>query len=63
VYLCSPDARDISGRIVYASGGDLICYGEQLSTAGSRMIRKHGRWTQEELTAAVPPLLDIPLEP
>lgn len=63
VYLCSPDARDISGKIVYASGGDLILYGEQLSTAGSRMIRKHGRWTQEELAAAVPPLLGIPLEP
>lgn len=63
VYLCSPEARDISGKIVYASGGDLILYGDPLSTAGSRMIRKHGRWTQDELAAAVPPLLGLPLEP
>jgi NAD(P)-dependent dehydrogenase (short-subunit alcohol dehydrogenase family) len=63
VYLCSPAARDISGKIVYASGGDVILYGDQLSTAGSRMVRKQGRWTQEELAATIPPLLGLPLEP
>lgn len=59
VFLCSPAADDISGRIVYASGGDVILYPDQLTLAGSRMIRKNGRWTQEELAQVVPPLLGI----
>ncbi|WP_051165809.1 SDR family NAD(P)-dependent oxidoreductase [Amycolatopsis orientalis] len=60
VFLCGPDAEDISGRIVYASGGDLILYGDQLDLRGSRMIRKQGRWTPEELAAVVPPMLGLP---
>lgn len=59
VYLCSSEAEQISGKIVYASGGDVVVFGEQLSMAGSRMIRKQGRWTQEELAGVVPPLLGI----
>jgi 3-oxoacyl-[acyl-carrier protein] reductase len=59
VYLCSPDAADISGRFMYASGGDIVFYGEQLDIRGSRMVRKFGRWTQPELAETVPSLLGI----
>lgn len=60
VFLCSPDAADISGKIVYASGGDVIIYPNQLSMDGTRMVRKQGRWTQDELREVVPSLLGIP---
>lgn len=60
VYLCSPEAADISGKLMYASGGDMVFYGDQLDVRGSRMIRKQGRWTQEELQKVVPSLLGIP---
>jgi 3-oxoacyl-[acyl-carrier protein] reductase len=59
-YMCSSEAADISGKIFYASGGDVIFFGEPLSMTGSRMIRKIGRWTHEELSDVVPALLGIP---
>lgn len=60
-YLCSPQAVDISGKIMYASGGDVIFFDEPMSIRGSRMIRKAGRWTQSELDDVVPALLGIPV--
>jgi len=60
VYLCTPQAGDISGKFMYASGGDVLFYGDQLDARGSRMIRKHGRWTIDELANVVPSLLGIP---
>ncbi|WP_168226774.1 SDR family NAD(P)-dependent oxidoreductase [Rhodoferax sediminis] len=59
VYLCSPEAADISGELMYAAGGDMVFYGDQLDVRGSRMVRKHGRWTQEELQSVVPAILGI----
>lgn len=59
VFLCSPEGNDISGKFVYSSGGDIILYGEQLSLDGSRMLRKDGRWVQEELADSVRPLVGI----
>jgi 3-oxoacyl-[acyl-carrier protein] reductase len=59
VYLCSPQAADVSGELMYASGGDMVFYGDQLDVRGSRMVRKHGRWTQEELQTVVPAILGI----
>ncbi|WP_166462670.1 SDR family NAD(P)-dependent oxidoreductase [Amycolatopsis acidicola] len=58
-FLCSDAAADISGRIVYASGGDVILYGNQLDLGGSRMIRKDGRWTHDELAKLLPPLAGV----
>lgn len=60
VYLCSPEAADISGKFVYAAGGDLVFFGNPLDMQGSRMVRKHGRWTQAELAQVVPSLLGVP---
>ena len=59
VYLCSPDAAEISGQLMYASGGDIVFYGHQLDMHGARMVRKQGRWTQEELNKVVPGILGI----
>ncbi|MFT3816571.1 MAG: SDR family NAD(P)-dependent oxidoreductase [Rubrivivax sp.] len=59
VFLCSPDAADISGKFMYAGGGDLVFYGDQLDMRGARMVRKAGRWTQGELARVVPSLLGI----
>jgi NAD(P)-dependent dehydrogenase (short-subunit alcohol dehydrogenase family) len=57
VFLCSPQASAISGKFVYASGGDVIVYGDQLDVRGSRMVRKQGRWDPVELGEVVPALL------
>ncbi|MFT3816599.1 MAG: SDR family oxidoreductase [Rubrivivax sp.] len=59
VYLCSPHAANISGKVMYASGGDVIFFGEQLDMRGSRMLRKKGRWTVEELSQVVPSLIGV----
>ncbi|WP_051793026.1 SDR family NAD(P)-dependent oxidoreductase [Amycolatopsis jejuensis] len=60
-FLCSPVAANISGKIMYAAGGDVVFFGEQLSMTGSRMVRKAGRWTQPELAEVLPPLLGVPV--
>lgn len=59
VFLCGPAAADISGRLFYASGGDVLIYGAPLDTAGSRMVRKIGKWSPDELADVIPPLLGI----
>jgi len=60
-FLCSPAAGNLSGKIVYASGGDVLVFSDPLNLAGSRMLRKDGRWTHEELENSLLPLLGIPL--
>jgi NAD(P)-dependent dehydrogenase (short-subunit alcohol dehydrogenase family) len=62
VFLASKYGRNISGKFVYASGGDIIVYGPQLDTANSRMVRKNGRWTPEEIGDVLPPLLGVPTQ-
>lgn len=58
-FFASDAAKDISGRTFYASGGDVILFGPALDTAGSRMIRKDGRWTQTELEELLLPLAGV----
>lgn len=60
VFLCSPAAANLSGKIVYASGGDIVVFSDPLNLAGSRMLRKNGRWTPEELEETLLPLLGVP---
>jgi len=57
IFLCTPEAADISGRLMYAAGGDVVFYGNPLDIRGARMIRKKGRWAVEELAGVVPSLL------
>ncbi|SDG81829.1 SDR family NAD(P)-dependent oxidoreductase [Microbacterium pygmaeum] len=61
VFLSTPAAKNISGKFVYASGGDIIVYGDQLDVRGSRMVRKHGRWDAAELADVLPSLLGVPV--
>ena len=60
VFLASEAGKNISGKFVYASGGDIIVYGDQLDVRGSRMVRKHGRWEPNEIAGVLPPLLGVP---
>jgi 3-oxoacyl-[acyl-carrier protein] reductase len=55
-FLASPEAEAISGKVVYASGGDVILFGSPLDMAGARMVRTSGMWTLDELQAVLPTL-------
>ncbi|MGW0176770.1 SDR family NAD(P)-dependent oxidoreductase [Rhodococcus sp. NPDC003322] len=58
-YLSTPEAADISGKIVYAAGGDVIFYSNPLDVTGSRMVRKAGRWTVDELAQVAPAMAGV----
>lgn len=59
VYLATDKAQDITGRIFYASGGDICIYSKPLTVPGEMpmFIRKMGKWTVDELDEVIPPLL------
>ncbi len=59
VYLCSDEAKDITGKLIYVSGGDIIVYSHplQLRAESPVVLRKIGKWTLDELSQALPPLL------
>lgn len=59
VFLCTPTARNLSGKMMYASGGDVVFFGDQLDMRGSRMVRKPTRWTVKELEDVLPSLLAV----
>lgn len=62
-FFVSPVAGNLSGKIVYASGGDVVVFADPLNLAGSRMLRKDGRWTAEELEDSLLSLMGVePLE-
>ena len=62
VYLCSDEAKDITGKLIYVSGGDIIVYSHplQLRAESPVVLRKIGKWTLDELSQALPPLLKPP---
>lgn len=55
-YLCGPGGDEVSGRFLYAGGGDVVVYPPQLTMDGTRMIRRDGRWPQSELDELLPAL-------
>jgi NAD(P)-dependent dehydrogenase (short-subunit alcohol dehydrogenase family) len=55
VYLCTDEAKDITGQLFYASGGDVCIYNRPLQPKS--FIRKNGKWTIDELGELIPPLL------
>jgi hypothetical protein len=61
VFLATDEAKDITGRFFYASGGDLCIYAKPMQLPGGAHIftRKMGKWTVEELNEVVPPLLGL----
>jgi NAD(P)-dependent dehydrogenase (short-subunit alcohol dehydrogenase family) len=58
VYLATDEAKNITGRYIYASGGDLCFYARSLQLPGDAhiLIRKNGKWTIEELSEVIPPI-------
>ncbi len=61
VYLATDEAKDITGRYIYASGGDICIYSHplQLSANTPVLVRKSGKWTVDELHQVIPPLLGL----
>lgn len=59
VFLATEEAKNITGRFIYASGGDICVYPQPLMMpAGSPMfIRKIGKWTVDELARVLPALI------
>jgi NAD(P)-dependent dehydrogenase (short-subunit alcohol dehydrogenase family) len=59
IYLATDNAQDITGRIFYASGGDICIYSTPLTIPGGMpmFVRKMGKWTVDELDEVIPPLL------
>jgi NAD(P)-dependent dehydrogenase (short-subunit alcohol dehydrogenase family) len=60
-YLASDDAQGITGRFIYASGGDVCIYPRPLLLPGDSpvFIRKPGKWTVEELSGIIPQLMGL----
>lgn len=61
VYLATDEAKDITGRCIYAAGGDICIYARILQIPGdaNMFMRKNGKWTVEELSEVMPSLLGI----
>ncbi len=60
-YLATDGARGITGRTIYASGGDIIVYPRylQFPVDSPVFIRKTGKWTVDEIGEIVPQLLGL----
>ena len=60
VYLATDEAKDITGRFIYAAGGDVCIYTEPIQlTAAHRFLRKPGKWTVDELSEIIPSVLGL----
>jgi NAD(P)-dependent dehydrogenase (short-subunit alcohol dehydrogenase family) len=60
VYLATDEAKNVTGKFIYASGGDLCIYAKPLQVPGEAhmFVRKMGKWTIDELSEVIPSLLD-----
>jgi NAD(P)-dependent dehydrogenase (short-subunit alcohol dehydrogenase family) len=60
VYLAMDEAKSITGQFIYASAGDLCIFTQPLQLPGPhKFIRKMGKWTVDELSEVVHPLLGL----
>jgi 3-oxoacyl-[acyl-carrier protein] reductase len=61
VYLATDEAKDITGKFIYASGGDVCLYPRPFLIPGTQpvFLRKPGKWTVDELAEIIPTMLDI----
>jgi NAD(P)-dependent dehydrogenase (short-subunit alcohol dehydrogenase family) len=59
VFLATDKAQDITGRFIYACGGDICIYARplRLPAETNTFIRKMGKWTVDELSEVIPPLI------
>lgn len=60
-YLATDEAQGITGRFIYASGGDICIYPRPLLLPGDStvFIRKPGKWTIDEIGQVIPQLLGL----
>ena len=58
-YLCSKESGDVNVRFFFVQGGQVGLF-DPLTVGQS--LAKDGRWTPDELAAAVPKLRRLPLE-
>lgn len=59
VYLATDKACNITGQFIYAAGGDIAIYAKplELLTPVTRLIRKVGKWTLDELDQLIPTIV------
>ena len=59
VYLSTDEAQDITNHYIYAGGGDLCLFAPSLQLGGGTnvFIRKMGKWTVDEISEVISPLL------
>jgi NAD(P)-dependent dehydrogenase (short-subunit alcohol dehydrogenase family) len=60
-YLATDEAQAITGKYIYASGGDICIYPQPLllPAASPIFIRKPGKWTIDEIGQILPQLLGL----
>ena len=60
-FLATDEAQGITGRYIYASGGDICIYPNPilLPCASPVFIRKPGKWTIDEIGQVLPQLLGL----
>ena len=61
VYLATDEAQDITGRFFYAAAGDICVYVHpfRLSSAHTFIRKSEGKWTVDELSEVIPPVLGL----
>lgn len=58
VYLATDEAKDITGQFFYVSAGDVAIMNRPMQLEGpNKFVRKIGKWTVDELSTIIPPLL------
>ncbi|MFH1336868.1 MAG: SDR family NAD(P)-dependent oxidoreductase [Candidatus Zixiibacteriota bacterium] len=58
VYISTDEAKDITGKYIYAAGGDIAVYAEPFDvTTMHRFVRKIGKWTVDDLEDVIPTLM------
>jgi NAD(P)-dependent dehydrogenase (short-subunit alcohol dehydrogenase family) len=59
VYLCLPEAQNITDKYFYAAGGDIAFYSHPLVLGGNVpvFLRKPGMWTLDELSQMIPQVM------
>jgi len=54
VYLSTDSAKDVTGQLIYAAGGDFSLLDRPMKHR--LFVRKMGKWTVDELGATIPGL-------
>ena len=60
VYLATDEAKDITGKFFFVTGGEIILFAHPLNPPGpnNKPLHKDGKWTVDELIEVIPPLFN-----